>query len=105
MLEEEPDAAAAFGTRVEDIQRSEDEEWPPWSDYIRNAWGELRDDRHIGAMGGMGRIYFSAIHQYAVRSEISGSDFDDFLMFLRALDDEFMRHVAEKQKADKKAKS
>lgn len=56
-------------------------------------------------MGGMGRIYWDAINQYAERHGIIGSVFDDFLTFVRALDDEFMRHVAEKQKADKKAKS
>lgn len=56
-------------------------------------------------MGGMGRIYFSAIDRFAERFGIYGSDFDAFLTFIHALDDEFMRHVAEKQKAASKAKS
>lgn len=51
-------------------------------------------------MGGLGRIYFAAIERYATRHEIEGSAFDDFLMFLRAVDDEYVVFVNAKQKAE-----
>lgn len=51
-------------------------------------------------MGEMGRIYFAAIDTYAQRYEIDGSDFDTFVTFMRALDDEYIAHVTEKQKAE-----
>ena len=54
----------------------------------------------MGDMGGMGRIYWRAINQYAVRDDIEGSDFDDFVTFIRALDDEFLSFVGEKRKTD-----
>ena len=51
-------------------------------------------------MGGLGRIYFTAIDRYAARYGIVGSDFDAFLTFVQALDDEYVSHVSEKQKAE-----
>jgi hypothetical protein len=104
-MEDEPDAAAALAAAAPEYQRTEEEEWPAWSDYMRTAWSALRDDRHVGAMGGMGRIYWTAIHAYAERQGLSGSAFDDFETFIRAMDDEFMRHISEKQKAKDKANS
>lgn len=68
--------------------------------HIQTAWNDLRDDRHYGSMGGMGRIYFTAIDRYADRFAIVGDAFDAFLTYLRALDDEYLRHMAEKQKAE-----
>lgn len=54
-------------------------------------------------MGGIGRIYFTAIDRYALRYGITGQAFDDFLLFIRALDDVFIQHVNAKRKeqADK----
>lgn len=52
-------------------------------------------------MGGLGRIYFRAIDHYARRHGIEGEAFDDLEAFVRALDDEFIRHATEKQKADR----
>lgn len=93
-----------MGDKAEELRRQPDEEWPPWSGFIRAAWQDLRDDRHMGDMGEMGRIYWAAIDRYAERHEISGNDFDEFLMFVRVLDDEFMRHLSEKRKAEDAAK-
>lgn len=93
-----------MAAKLNGLERARDEEWPPWSDYIRNAWAALRDDRFVGAMGGMGRIYWTAIDRYADMLGLTGQAYDDFETFIRALDDEFLRHVAEKQKA-KKAES
>jgi hypothetical protein len=84
----------------EELARPEDAEWPAWSLYIRNAWSELRDDRHFGSMGGMGRIYWTAIDRYALRYKIAGEAFESFLLFLRAIDDEYMQHIFEKQKEE-----
>lgn len=100
LIDEEPDAAALFAGREKDIERPDDAQWPVWSGYVQHAWQELRDDRFYGAMGGMGRIYFAAINDYALRYEIVGSAFEDFKTFLRALDDEYIAHVSEKQKAE-----
>ena len=96
------DMAKLFAGREEEIERPEDAQWPLWAGYIHAAWNELRDDRFCGAMGGMGRIYFTAIENYAERYDIAGSAFDDFLMFVRVLDDEYMRHADEKQKTESK---
>ena len=51
-------------------------------------------------MGGLGRIYFSAIERYAERFNITGSDFDSFLLFVRAIDDEFIKYTCERQKEE-----
>jgi hypothetical protein len=51
-------------------------------------------------MGGLGRIYFSAIDRYAARLELSGDEFERFRLFVRALDDEYVAWVREKQKEE-----
>jgi len=51
-------------------------------------------------MGGLGRIYFSAIDRYAERHGIAGSAFDDFLTLVQAMDEEYVAHVTRKQRAD-----
>jgi hypothetical protein len=94
-----------LGGKTADFTRPEDAEWPVWACYLRDAWQDLRDDRRMGDMGGMGRIYFAAIDQYASRYDIAGAAFDDFLRFIRVLDDEFMRHTGEKRKAEAELKT
>lgn len=94
------DMAALYAGREEEIDRPDDSQWPVWSGYVQAAWHELRDDRFYGAMGGMGRIYFAAIDIYAARYNIDGSAFDDFVTFIRALDDEYIAHETKKQKAE-----
>jgi hypothetical protein len=51
-------------------------------------------------MGGIGRIYYTAIDRYAQRAGLVDSDFEFFKMGLRALDEEFIRYVEERRKAD-----
>jgi len=53
----------------------------------------------MGDMGGMGRIYWRAINGYAARHGIAGDAFDDFVTFIRALDDEFLQHMRDKRPA------
>ena len=94
------DMAALFKGREEEAERPDDAQWPEWSGYIRDAWNELINDRHIGAMGGQGRIWFASIDRYAERYGYVGSEFDDFRTFLRAVDDEYLKHAAEAAKAE-----
>lgn len=70
-------------------------EWPVWSGYLRNAWNDLRDDRFYGAMGGMGRIYYTAVSRYA---RDNGIDLEPFVTFIYAMDDVFLKVAAEKEK-------
>jgi hypothetical protein len=51
-------------------------------------------------MGGMSRIFFTAIDRYATRHGIAGGAFDDFLFFLHVLDDEYVAWMNEKTKAE-----
>lgn len=83
-----------------DLDRPAEAEWPAWSGSIYRAWQALRDDRHYGAMGGLGRIYFTAKDRYAERYGIEGDEFDDFLMFIDAMDEEYVAVSNEKQKAE-----
>lgn len=82
------------------IERPADAEWPVWAGHLYAAWQLLRDDRFYGAMGGLGRIYYSAISAYAADHHICGSDLHDFVTFLAAMDDEYVAIMTEKQKAD-----
>lgn len=100
MIEEEADAAAFFAGREDEIERPHDAQWPDWSGYIQAAFHELRDDRFYGAMGGLGRIYFSAIDAYAQRCGIGAEIFDQFLTFMRAIDDEYVAVMTERAKAE-----
>lgn len=102
MIEEEPDAAAIFAGREDEIERPEEAQWPPWSVHIQVAFNELRDDRFYGSMGGLGRIYFTAIERYAQRFGIEGSAFDDFVTYVRAIDDEYVLVTNERAEAEHK---
>ena len=51
-------------------------------------------------MGGIGRIYFTAIDRYAQRAGLTGGAFDFFQACVRALDDEFIKYVTERRKAE-----
>ena len=80
--EEETDAA-----HFADLERPDDAQWPIWSRSYREAWAALRDDRFYGAMGGMGRIYYTALSAYARDHNIPLHPFSTFVM---AMDDEFV---------------
>lgn len=75
--------------------------WPVWSRHIQEAFEQLRDDRHYGAMGGIGRIWFSSISEYADRRRIEGEAFDAFLIYLRAIDAENIAIENERAKAER----
>ncbi len=51
-------------------------------------------------MGGLGRIWFSSISGYSERHGIVGSAFDDFLIFIRAVDDEYVAVMNERAAAE-----
>lgn len=70
-----------------------DNAWPEWSGYVRNAWHALRDDRFYGSMGGIGSIYYTAISRYA---EDHGIPLHPFATFISAMDDEYLVYFAEK---------
>lgn len=94
------DMAALYKDREEELGRPEETEWPAWSGYLQDAWGELVDDRHIGSMGGLGKIWFSSIKAYAEQFGIVGSEFNDFLTFIRAIDGEYLDIMRERAKAE-----
>lgn len=100
LIEEEADAAVVFAGRDAELERPDDAAWPTWSGYVQAAFHELRDDRFYGAMGGLGRIYFASISDYADRYGIAGSDFDDLVTLLRAVDDEYVAFQNEQAKAE-----
>lgn len=70
-------------------------QWPEWSGYIQHAWQMLRDDRHYGAMGGMGAIYYTAMSQYAHDHQL---EIEPFATFLNAMDEEYVLYCAEQAK-------
>jgi hypothetical protein len=79
------------------MERPPEAKWPDWSGPYRDAFEALTDDRFFGAMGGIGRIYYTAIDCYAVRLGLSDYEFDRFRVLVRALDDEYVAWVREKQ--------
>lgn len=99
-MEEEADAAAAFAGRP--LDRPPEAEWPTWSESLQVAWRVLRDDRFYGAMGGLGRIYYSSISRYAADHGIEGEALHDFVLFLSAIDDEYVRFANEQAEAERK---
>jgi hypothetical protein len=56
------------------------------------AWNTLRDERFFGSMGGMGRIYYTAISRYALDHGITD---EHFVTFVYVIDDEFIAWSAE----------
>jgi hypothetical protein len=100
-MAEDEEAAALLAPKQAETARPEDAEWPAWAGTVRIAWAELRHDRHIGAMGGIGHIYFTAIDRYAERFGITGHAFDDLLIYLRAMDEEYVAHVMAMQEAER----
>lgn len=51
-------------------------------------------------MGGLGRIWSESIRGYASSFGIVGSDLDDFVTFVRAIDEEYVAVQNEKAKAE-----
>jgi hypothetical protein len=97
LMAEDEEARALLSARGEQPARPVEAEWPAWSGHLRTAWDELKDDRFIGAMGGMGRIYYTAIDAYGRRNAYAGDNFQQLTRFLRVLDDEYLRFVLDRQ--------
>lgn len=49
-------------------------------------------------MGGTGRIYYSSISRYASDLGMTGQAFQTFVTLIRAMDDEYLAFVEERQK-------
>jgi hypothetical protein len=105
LAEEEPDAAAFFGDRVERVEN--DIAIIPGSEHIWTAFWLLTDDRVWRAQGfgtPMGatviesiptHIPYTSILCYALDLEIDGEEFDRFVRLLRALDSEYLAITSE----------
>jgi hypothetical protein len=69
--------------------------------FVWRAFGDLAGDRQLGAAGMVGPLMFTAIDRYAERHGITDPDsFDRFVLLLRAMDDAYREHVAEKNEQD-----
>jgi hypothetical protein len=90
LAEEEPDAAYLAGV----AKRPQDAYVPEWCETYWRAWHALRFDRQYGAMGGESPISFASFDAYARRYEITGIQFDTFLVLVGAMDDEYLQHAA-----------
>jgi hypothetical protein len=73
-----------------------------WHGLYWDAWNILRYDRHYGAMGGQGPIPYLTISRYAEDHGIRGEDFWLFRTMMDALDSEWLKNVAERDKANDK---
>lgn len=82
-----------------DYERPDAALWPEWSADVYAGWQALRDDRHHGAYGGIRRIWFTAIERYAAAHDIAGAAFDEFVTFVRAIDDVYVEYVNAKHNA------
>lgn len=60
----------------------------------------LRDDRHYGSMGGMGRIYYTALSRYAADHGIQGEGFGTFVTLVSAMDEEYLAVSGERAKEE-----
>lgn len=73
-------------------------DFEPWHQLYWDAWNILRYDRHYGSMGGQGPIPYMVLSRYAEDHRIVGDDFWLFRLMLDAIDAEWLRHVAERDK-------
>lgn len=62
------------------------------------AWHVLRNDRHVGAMGGVGPIFYTAMSTYAADHGIRGASFEALRIVVRAMDDVYLAWAAEEAK-------
>lgn len=69
-----------------------------WHQLYFRAFDALRYDRHYGAMGGEGPIYYTALSRYARDHGIDGDDLKLFLVFMNAIDAEHLAMAAEDDK-------
>lgn len=88
IMDEEPDAAG-----LEDRITAAPDLEPGHLIYL-TAFNRLMHDRQYGAFGGATTIAYVAISAYARDFGIFGDDFDTFLRLIRALDVEYLEHLA-----------
>lgn len=70
-----------------------------WHDLYFQAFDALRYDRPYGALGGQMPISYLAISTYAHDHGISGNDFGRFRRIFNRIDEAYLAHAAEVQKA------
>lgn len=82
-----------------EFERPEEAEWPPWANYLREAWSTLQQDRSLG-FGGVGGLWHLSAMYYANIHGFEGDELDDFLHFMRVLDSEYIKHCDEQAKTE-----
>jgi hypothetical protein len=104
LREDDPDAAAHFAANQSEIKEPPE----PIFEYLLcywQAWQSLKDDRPIDGFGGVGRIYYQALSQYARDTGFNGEELPLFMTMLRSLDSEYIAWVIEERpKADANTK-
>ena len=70
----------------------------PFMEPFFEAFQELSTCRQMTGMGPPGPIPWTAIEQYAARHGFHDDAYFDLLTIVRAMDDAFVRHLAEKSK-------
>lgn len=99
LVAEDDEAAALFAAKVQSTQVI----IPDWAASAVAAWQMLRDDRSIGAMGGIGRIWYASASRYARDLGLAGEDAASLIETIMALDDEYLSFHAEQiEKSTKK---
>jgi hypothetical protein len=69
-----------------------------WHGLYWEAWDALRFDRQYGVYGGQMPLPYQVISSYAADHGIVGDDLWLFRMFMTAIDSEWLKHVAERDK-------
>jgi hypothetical protein len=67
----------------------------PGAQFYMDAFWDLSGDRQLGAMGGAGRIPFTALDRWAERHGVEGRQFDLLRAVIRRLDDIYLERLAE----------
>lgn len=65
--------------------------------FYWDAWNDLKNDRQIDGAGGCSPIFYTALSQYARDKGLVGSDLDRFVKLLRAMDQEYLKWLADKK--------
>jgi hypothetical protein len=97
-MDEEDDAAQILKGR--EIGRPPEAELKPGLEMYWIAWNTLRGDRFFGAMGGVGRIYFTAIAAYADAVKLPPDELESFTRLIFDMDDVYVEFVTKKQKEE-----
>lgn len=78
----------------------EEDDFEPriWHDLYFQAFDALQFDRFYGAFGGEGPVHYTALSQYARDHGIAGMDRQFFMIFMNAIDGEWLRYQREEAK-------